>query len=333
VDLVGTSRGGWLGIPAEWLVTAFSQHSARAQETLSANASESRIPAGPTSLYARSIGRGQPIIVLHGGPDFDHRYLLPDLDQLQDQFRLIYYDQRGRGRSAEDVQPKDVSLTSELDDLDEVRQYFRLDAPVLLGHSWGALLALTYAVRYPTRPSHLILMNPAPVSAGDVAVLRRAYLEKLGAEMDRQRGILASPAYQAGDPDAVSARYRIHFKQALERPEDYDKLMARMKAAFISQGNDGILKARAIEDRLYRETWEVPGYDLMPKLCSLRTPTLVIAGDHDFIPAEVAEHISHALPSAQLIRIRDCGHFAFLECADEVRHAFDGFLRHVENRA
>jgi proline iminopeptidase len=58
-------------------------------------AAETRIPIGSTSLYSRAIGRGTSIIVLHGGPDFDHGYLLPDLDRLSDAFRLIYYDQRG----------------------------------------------------------------------------------------------------------------------------------------------------------------------------------------------------------------------------------------------
>src|SRR5262245_8774243 len=79
------------------------------------SASESRVPAGATSLYARAIGQGPPVIVLHGGPDFDHGYLLPDLDRLADTFRLIYYDQRGRGRSAEGVRPADVTLASDVE--------------------------------------------------------------------------------------------------------------------------------------------------------------------------------------------------------------------------
>jgi len=57
---------------------------------------EDRIPAGKTLLYSREAGRGQPIIVLHGGRDFDTRYLLPDMDRLADRFRLIYYDQGTR---------------------------------------------------------------------------------------------------------------------------------------------------------------------------------------------------------------------------------------------
>src|SRR4051812_3936836 len=160
-------------------------------------ANESRIAVGGASLYARAIGRGQPVVVLHGGPDFDSGYLLPDLDRLKDAFRLFYYDQRGRGRSAEGVRPEDVSLSSDLEDLDKVRQHFGLKAPALLGHSWGAVLALEYALRYPTRVSRLIIMNPAPASASDLALMRKAYLEKLGADADRQREIVASAAYQA----------------------------------------------------------------------------------------------------------------------------------------
>lgn len=317
---------------AATLATAFLSLSARAQYAdVSAEVGEMRIPAGGASLYARTIGQGQPVIVLHGGPDFDHGYLLPDLDRLKDAFHLIYYDQRGRGRSADNVRPEDVTLASDVDDVDRVRQHFRLDAPALLGHSWGAVLALEYAVRYPTHVSHLILMNPAPVSTSDFALLRKAYLEKLGADMDRQREIVASAAYQAGDPEAVAARYRIHFRPALKRREDYEKLMATMKAQFTSQGKEGIVKARAVEDQLMRDTWQMAGYDLLPKLRTLRIPTLVITGDHDFIPVEVAEHIARSVPDAELVTIKDCGHFAYLECAGEVRNLLNDFFRRTRS--
>jgi proline iminopeptidase len=300
---------------------------------LSADPIESRITLGGASIYLREIGRGQPVIVLHGGPDFDHGYLLPDLDRLKDAFRLIYYDQRGRGRSAVHVRAEDVTLASDLDDLDKVRQHFGLKAATLLGHSWGAVLALEYAVRHPTRASHLILMNPAPVSASDVAVLRKAYREALGTDMDRQKEIMASAAYQAGDPEAVAARYRIHFKLALKRPEDYERLMARMRAGFIRQGKEGIVKARAVEDQLYRDTWKLPAYDLLPKLRGLSIPTLVIVGDHDFIPVEVAEHIAGAIPNAKLVKIKDCGHFTYLERASDVRNALNDFFRRTGSTA
>ena len=183
------------------LVTALPSDSASGLQTArNAAPRESRIPVGHASLYARDIGRGQPIIVLHGGPDFDHSYLLPDLDRLADAFRLIYYDQRGRGRSADHVRPEDVTLASEVADLDEVRRHFHLESSALLGHSWGAVLALEYALRHATRVSHLILMNPAPASASDLALFRKAYTEQLGADMDRQRAIVAERCLQRGRP-------------------------------------------------------------------------------------------------------------------------------------
>jgi len=289
-------------------------------------AREDRIAIGSASLYVREIGHGPSFVVLHGGPDFDHAYLLPDLDRLSDAYRLIYYDQRGRGKSAANVRPEGVSLASDVDDINVVMQHFQLQSSALLGHSWGTVLALEYALRYPARVSRLVLMNPAPASASDVTVLRTSYLAQLGPDMERQREILNGAAYKAGDPEAVTARYRIHFKFALARPADYDKLMTAMHAAFVSQGGEGIVKARAVEDRLMADSWNVPGYDLMPRLRDLKIPTLVITGDHDFIPVEIARHIASAIPNARLVTLQGCGHFAYLECPDDVRRVIRNFM-------
>jgi proline iminopeptidase len=90
-----------------------------------------------------------------------------------ERFRIIYYDQRGRGRSADGVRPEEVSLESEMDDLDHVRRYLGLDSMALLGHSWGGVLAMEYASRHPERLTHLILMNTAPASNRDINAWRQ----------------------------------------------------------------------------------------------------------------------------------------------------------------
>jgi proline iminopeptidase len=290
-----------------------------------AAAREVRIPAGGASLFAQEVGRGRPIVVLHGGPDFDHSYLRPDLDRLADAFRLIYYDQRGRGKSADRVRPEDVTLASDVEDVDKVREHYRLASTAVLGHSFGTVLALEYAIRYPERVSHLVLMNPAPASAADYQRFRKERLEKLGADLDRLRAVAATEGYKAGDPDAVAAYYRIHFKAALKRPEDYERLMAIMRPSFTTA--EAILKARHVEERLMADSWSLDGYDLLPKLRSLRIPTLVIHGDHDFIPSFVAEHIAGALPKARLVTMKECGHFAYLECPGPVRKEIEAFFR------
>jgi len=132
-------------------------------------ASEGTIPVENSGLYYREKGEGQPVIVLHGEPSFDHNYLLPDMDRLTTypSLRFIYYDQRGRGRSASNVEPERVSMESEVQDLESLRKYFRLDLIALLGHSWGGLLAMEYAIRFPDRVSHLVLLNTAPASHDD----------------------------------------------------------------------------------------------------------------------------------------------------------------------
>lgn len=285
---------------------------------------EERIRIGTAEIFYRETGQGQPIIVLHGGPDFDHTYLLPDMDRLSDAYRLIYYDQRGRGRSAEGVRPEDVTLESEMADLDAVREHAGSGSVALLGHSWGAVLALEYAIRHPDRVSHLILMNPAPASREDFLLYRNDRREKGAEDLEKMKVLRSTAGYKEGDPDAVEAYYRVHFKPALARPEDYEKVIASLRASFTPEG---ILKARAVEARLLEETWLSSRYDLLPALEKLSLPTLVLYGDHDFIPAGCAEHIARSIPNARLVTFEDCGHFTYLECPDLVRREIDDLFR------
>jgi proline iminopeptidase len=292
------------------------------QDSQSPHPRESRVPVGSAELNVREVGSGAAILVLHGGPDFDHRYLLPDLDRLSDGYRLVYYDQRGRGDSRR-VRPEDVSLASELADLDAVRQALHLDRVVLLGHSWGTVLALEYAVRHPERVSRMILMNPAPASTTQYRRVRKARLEALGSDLDRMKAIAATDAFKRGDPGAVAAYYRIHFKAAVARPDDLERVMTSFRASFTPER---IVAGRAIEDQLMKETWASDGYDLLPRLGKVTVPTLVITGDHDFFPVSMSEEISRALPSSRLVTLGGCGHFTYLECPAEVRRSIDEFL-------
>ena len=289
---------------------------------------ERQLPVGGgAQLYLREVGQGTAMIVLHGGPDFDSSYLLPELDSLSDRFHLIYYDQRGRGRSAAGVKPEDVSLDSEMADLDAVREHFKLDNVILLGHSWGTVLALEYALRHPERVSRLLLLDPAPASTADIQRFVAERAQKWPVLMELRKAIAGTTAYKEADPDAVVAYYRQHFKPAFARSEAYERLILKMQARFIEQGKEGILKSRAIEDRLVNQTWAAPGgYDLHPKLSALKMPALVITGDHDFFPF-AAEHIAQAFPGARLVTLTDCGHFPELECPMPLRRAIDAFFR------
>jgi len=274
------------------------------------------IPAGGARLHFRDVGQGPPIVVLHGGPDFGYDYLLPELDRLAERFRVIYYDQRGRGRSADGVRPADVTVESEMDDLDRVRRHFGLESVAVLGHSWGGVLAMEYASHHPERLTGLVLLNTAPASHADVQVFRR-HLRRIRppGDVEAMQSLAATTEFRAGNLDVESAYYRIHYRPAVHAPELLDRLLPRLRKNFTPER---VLTARAIEDRLYDQTWSSPGHDLLPKLRRLALPTLVLHGENDFVPVELAAHVAQAIPAARLAVVPQCGHFAYLEAPDAV---------------
>src|SRR5215207_7962159 len=111
-------------------------------------AREAMVAVRGVDLFVRRVGAGPPAVVLHGGPGAHHDYLLPGFDALAEGRELIYYDQRGGGRSpvARDVP---VGWTEHVADLDALRETWRLERLTLVGYSWGGLLALLYATSHP----------------------------------------------------------------------------------------------------------------------------------------------------------------------------------------
>jgi proline iminopeptidase len=286
---------------------------------------EAFLATGSAPLYVREIGHGRPVIVVHGGPDFDHEYLLPELDRLAGPaIRVVCYDQRGRGRSFSIADRDPVTIESDVADLDAVRAWTGVEQAAILGHSFGVVLALEYALRHPHRVGHLILLNSAPVSSSDARRLRESLVQsKTPEQLRRFEEIAASEDFRAGALGADAAYYRIHFATALRRSDMLENVVGRLRRSFTPAG---IVRARAIEEGLYDQTWRDPSYDLLPQLRRLRIPALIVHGDHDFVPIAIAEHIADALPLSRLVVLEECGHFASIEQTDRVRDLVTHFV-------
>jgi len=274
-------------------------------------------------LYLREIGSGTTLLILHGGPDFDHHYFVPELDRLADVFRLVYYDQRGRGQSSPGVVPEDVTIESEVDDLERVRQYVGTDQVVVLGHSWGCVLALEWATRHPGHASHLVLVNPAPASHQELQRLRARRKANEAATLATMTEIAHTPEYAAGDLEADERCNRAHFSAAVKDPKHLESIVRRLRVHFTPQD---VRKARAIEARLHEQTWSRPDYDLVARLRRLPMSTLVIHGADDFIPIESAAEIAQAIPGAEFRVFENCGHFAYQEQPEMFRDAIEKFV-------
>jgi proline iminopeptidase len=212
-----------------------------------------------------------------------------------------------------------------MDDLERVREQFQLKQVAVLGHSWGGLLAMEYAIRHPERVSHLILLNTCPASCEDFAVFRQQRLAAKDPEdAERMRVLDADPRMAEGDPDITAAATRLSFKQTLRSPELLDRLIAHLQLGWT---RETVLTAQESASRLQDESVNQPGYDLLPALAQLRIPTLILHGDYDFIPLSCVTHIAEAIPGAHLIVVPDCGHFSYLERPDAVRNVLSAFFQ------
>ena len=130
---------------------------------------------GGVRLFYRMVGTGgDTVVVLHGGPGFTMDYFADDLSPLAQRHTLIFYDQRGSGRSS--LVSDSASLDAQRfgDDLEVVRRHFGITRVTLLGHSWGAAVAALFAIRYPERVQRLLLVGPIPARRAGVVETFRA---------------------------------------------------------------------------------------------------------------------------------------------------------------
>ncbi len=261
-------------------------------------------------LFERRVGSGPPVVVLHGGPGAHHDYLLPGFDLLAEGRTLIYYDQRGGGRSAVE-RDVPVGWQEQVADLEALREGWQLERLVLAGYSWGALLALLYATEHPGRVERLALVSPAPA--------HRA------ARAEFERRLAARNA----DPALLAERQRMRDEGlATSDPERFRRRSFELSVAgyFHDPARAADLTPFRVTGRTQQEVWESLGeYDLRPALAELSLPAIVLHGDADPIPIEAAEETAGLL-GATFHRLADCGHVPYVEALDDFRRLLDAFL-------
>jgi proline iminopeptidase len=275
------------------------------------HANEALVPIRGVSLLVRRIGGGPAIVVLHGGPGAHHEYLLPQFDTLADGRELIYYDQRGGGRSpvARDVP---VGWTEHVADLEALREYLGQSRLTLAGYSWGGLLAILYALEYRDRVERLALISPAPTWRAARERFEQTFSHRnLDPAFQEERRRLRESGLRERDPEAFQKRI---FELSVA-PYFYDPDRARDLTPFRVTG------------RTQQEVWSSLGdYDLRPRLETLRgIPSLVMHGDSDPIPIEAARTTA-SLIGAEFHPLPRCGHVPYIEAADSFVSLLDRFL-------
>ncbi len=274
-----------------------------------------------TKLYVKTIGRGEPMIVVHGGPGMSHDYFLPQMAELAQDFNLIFYDHRVSGRSSADVDSADVSLQMFLADIDGLREAFGLEKINLLGHSWGGLLAMHYALAYPERLKSLILSNPSPPRFEDVQEGNKIQMSRFTPEENHARQeLMQSEAFQNRDPAAIAEMFRLNFAASF-----FDKSLA--DSLTLSIPKDYGAKSGKLRF-LGRDMQKL--YSISNRLSEISCPTLIIHGAYDSVPMRAVEEIAEQIEGAQLEILKDCGHFPFIETPEPFFQRIRKFLSGVE---
>jgi len=262
------------------------------------------------TLFERRTGEGPPVVILHGGPGASHDYLLPGCDALAEGRELVYYDQRGGGRSAvgRDVP---IGWQEQVADLHALKELWG-DTPLdLVGYSWGGLLAMLYTIKHPCSVRRLALVSPAPAwRAGRIEYERRYAEITNGPFAAEERRKLRESDLKSRD---VAAYQRRIFELAVI-------------AYFKDPAKVSELGGFRLVERVQKGIWESLGdYDLRPALQKLELPAVVLHGKDDVIPWETAEETAECL-RAEFTLIPDCGHVPYVEGKETFVRVLDAFL-------
>jgi proline-specific peptidase len=264
-------------------------------------------------LYYRFEGQGpDTVVVLHGGPSLGFAYLAPDMEDLGRELTLLHYDQRGVGRSTLPPGGADLAVARHVADLEALRGHFGLDRLVLLGHSWGAMLAAHYAAAHPERVARMLFIDPMAPAAipymAQAGARARLLMEERLDEAQRVRlDSLALSWAEAEDPEAhcravFGILMRVYFADAGGAE--------RTRGDFCA-GSADVLRARPDVDESI--LGELGDWDVRPLLPAVGAPVLILHGAESAIPLEAMQAWVNALPNARLQSVPDAGHYLHVD--------------------
>jgi len=284
---------------------------------------EGYVEAGDgVELFFRVVGDGpDTVVVLHGGPGFSMEYFAEDLEPLAERLTLLFYDQRGTGRSTLVSDSAGLAAPVFAEDLEAVRRHFGMERLTLLGHSWGPAVATLYGGRYPERVGRLLFVGPTPPrrallvpafqdmqASRDTASLRQME--------ERREAWLADP----GDADLCRAYYVLWFEPFFADVSD----AARSRGDFCA-GSPGSLENKVNSVDVYTQA-SLGDWDFRETTRTLSVPTLVIHGTEDPLPLEGAREWARIMPDARLLVLDGIGHFPYLEAPDVFFPAVEQFV-------
>jgi len=281
-------------------------------------------PDGARLFYRVMGSSGDTLIAVHGGPGVDLESIAGDFARLARRHVVVFYDQRGAGRSTLPADRSTLNARQQIDDLDAVRRHFGLARVTLVAHSYGPLLAATYALAHPDAVRRMVLFNPVPPYRGD---LWKRFGAVVAQRLDSaQVARVADASRRLADPDEDARRacrdyWAVALRPRLAEPE---RTLPLLRSDLCASDPEGIRFGLTVTNAAVFASYG--DWDLRERLRSLDVPTLVVHGEDDAIPMDMVEVWVQALPRARLLRVPRAAHFSYAERPDLVWPEVEAFL-------
>lgn len=282
-----------------------SCNSKKATETMDPRFQERDVQTTEVTLYVRLAGNlsaGEVIIAIHGGPGMTSHYMLSLESLTEEGYAVVTYDQRGVGRSSSPpADPASYTLEKYVEDLDAIREALGVASVHLFGHSWGGIVALQYATRYPERVRSITLMGSGPPTREQTLQCQQAIVQRI-IELAQQGIIVENP-----EPGSRQAE-RGYLPAFFSDPDFWFSA-------------DDLGSAPTIDERTTQVsdlTWAAnANYDLTSALARLDHAVLNIWGEDDPARQVASPALITALSNAELetVVLPHCGHF-WHECPE-----------------
>lgn len=251
-------------------------------------------------LFYRTVGDGpDTVVVLHGGPGFNLNMVAPDLTPLAAHRTLLFFDQRGAGRSTLLADTSAMTSRHLVDDLEALRRHFGLERLALLGHSWGGLLAGLYAIRHPERVERMLLVaSMPPTRDGTSGFNPFARLDSV-ANADRTRNLRTFRAGAADPTKACWDYYALWARGYFNSPVEARRMWGDV-CNTAPAGLQSPTRGYPVES--------LGDWDIREELARVRAPVLVLHGEQDPMPLASARLWVDALPNARLFTVANSAH-------------------------
>ncbi len=287
------------------------------------------VDANGVMIWYQEFGKGEPLMIVHGGPGASHDYFLPYFIPLARHNRLIFIDERGSGKSEQLEDVKKYTVENMAEDVEAVRKALNLGKINLLGHSYGGVLAQAYALKYQEHLAHLILCSTF-ASTSEMNKVFDKIKENMSQELrDRINKMEGEGLYGHGLPYEQN-HYTSEYMKAAWGEGYFPYLYQRRPDPAYDPASGGFAWD------LYREMWGSNGeyvidgnlksVEYVDQLHTINVPTLVNCGDNDECAPWLSEEMHAKIPGSKLVIFPQSGHMTFVDQTDMFMKTIEDFL-------